>query len=495
MIKYYYCYKYAVLVLVLVLVLVMLADTAAGAPPAPEDYVPGTKVRKVVKLNSKSFKKARKDSANPVFLYMFSAYWCGHCKRLAPVLEATAPQVAGRLAIGKIDCTESDSKKVCDEFKVRGYPTLKFSIDGEMLDYTLGRTEEDFVAFADRLSRPTIAMVDSVDRAQYHATEDTFGHGVAFLCYDPLVAISGPAGAGAPTIDHLAPNSPLLRACQQTARKEMAHAHFMALATKADTSSITGIPAEKPRSDEETIVPTAPTKGGFVCRLEANVPSRCLLERDTVIDVDRLQEFVKVQNVATVTEFGPSNFHRIGRLGRPLVVGVADPSDEEAVAKLKHDLRSFAVHGPPELASEKYYFGYMDGVRWAKFLQQFDIKETPQVFVLNVPKRRYWQDPSYMHKTIKEFLTAVDNGTIDWKESGGVRGAGFLGRIANGFWSWLPWSLFLIVAMVAGVVVVVVPDIARDLLPKKASSGAAAGGSMSNSQSQPVDTLLGKKQR
>jgi thiol-disulfide isomerase/thioredoxin len=522
----YQCY--APLRMLLAALMVLLSPRMAwGASSNPaggdHDYVVGSKVRKVVTLNSQSFRQARKDAANPVFLYMFSAYWCGHCKRLAPILEVTAPQVAGRLALAKIDCTESDSKQVCDEFKIRGYPTLKFSLDGEMFDYTGGRTEEDLLTFADRMSRPPMALVESIDQAIYHASEETFGHGVVFLCHDPVVALPAATatvggGGASSTLHHLLPNSPLLKACQQAARKEMAHAHFLALSTKVDTSSLTGILPDEPHQQEDSSSST-PTKkkGGFVCRLEANVPARCLLERDvtSTLQVDTIQEFVQVQNVATLTELGPHNFHRIGRLGRPLVIGVADSAkNEDAVIKLKHDLRSFAIHGPPELASEKYYFGYMDGVRWAKFLQQFDIHQdtttggtkttTPQVFVLNVPKRLYWQDASFQGKSIKEFLTAIENGIIPAKESGGVRGAGFIGRIANGFWSWLPWSLLLILAMAAGVVILLVPDVKEMVLSassqskKNRGAGAAAavaGGSTSLSQSQTVDPLLGKKQQ
>ena len=66
-------------------------------------------------------------------------------------------------------------------------------------------------------------------------------------------------------------------------------------------------------------------------------------------------------------------------------------------------------------------------------------------------------------------------------------------KMANGFYNWMPWSLFLIIALAVGAVFAVVPD-AKDLLPSgnKKSSGGAGGTSQSG---QPVDTLLGKKQR
>ena len=38
-------------------------------------------------------------------LVEFYAPWCGHCKVLSPVLDSAATHLAGKLSIGKIDCT------------------------------------------------------------------------------------------------------------------------------------------------------------------------------------------------------------------------------------------------------------------------------------------------------------------------------------------------------------------------------------------------------
>lgn len=367
---------------------------------------------------------------------------------------------------------------MCDKYKVRGYPTLKFTLDGEVFDYTLGRTEEDIVSFAERLSRPTVNLVNSAAQAMKYTEDETFDHGVSFLCHDP--------NAPEEHLDQMLKSSSLLQVCNQAARKEMAHAHFLALQADADVSSVTGGPHDSKSSDADE---ATAEKHGFVCRLEKGVPPRCLLERNEIIDTDAVQDFVKSNNVATVTKFGPQNFHRIGRLGRPLVIGVADTNEDEQIKRVTNELAKFGVKGPSKL-TEKYYLGWMDGVKWAKFLEQFDIKQEdlPQVFVLNVPKRKYWHDPGYKDKSIKEFLTAIEDGEIDSKESGGVRGAKFLAKIANGFFNWMPWSLFLLLGIAAVVVVAVVPDGKELRPPHKDNKKSSSSGS-----SQPVDTLLGKK--
>jgi len=389
------------------------------------------------------------------------------------------------MAIGKIDCTEE--KKLCDEFSVRGYPTLKFSLDGEVFEYPLGRSEEEIVGFADRLGRPPLKTLSSVGDAMEYTQAETFGHGVSFVCYDP----KAPPGE----INDLIDASPLLQVCAQVARKEMAYAHFSVLKASADVRTLSpDAPApmteeiedeedeeeeedddeEEEEEDEEEEADEeeggveeeeenkkkkikkkkvkkknarktkknkkkpkkdkASKASGFICRLETGVPPRCLFEKTDNIDTTTVTDFVKEQNVATITQFGPSNFHRIGRIGRPLVIGIANIDDEEQLEKVKYDLMEFATSGPSKLI-EKYYFGWMDGKKWAKFLEQFEIKhdDTPRFFVLDVPKRVYWQDPVYKDKTLLEFVKDVDSGAIAPKESTGLRGAGFLGRMANGF--------------------------------------------------------------
>ena len=56
-------------------------------------------------------------------LYLY-APWCGHCKRLAPVLDEVASATKG-VRFGKIDCTTQ--QRLCDQHDVKGTKASRLS--------------------------------------------------------------------------------------------------------------------------------------------------------------------------------------------------------------------------------------------------------------------------------------------------------------------------------------------------------------------------------
>jgi protein disulfide-isomerase A1 len=65
--------------------------------------------------------------------YHSYAPWCGHCKALAPVWDELSVSLKGRVSVGKVDCTVE--KTICERFKVRGYPSLRFVKDSQQFPY------------------------------------------------------------------------------------------------------------------------------------------------------------------------------------------------------------------------------------------------------------------------------------------------------------------------------------------------------------------------
>lgn len=52
--------------------------------------------------------------------------------------------------IADVDCTADDAAKICDEFEVKGYPTLKYFKDGEWEDYRGGRDLDSLKEFVEQ---------------------------------------------------------------------------------------------------------------------------------------------------------------------------------------------------------------------------------------------------------------------------------------------------------------------------------------------------------
>ncbi|KAF8977472.1 hypothetical protein BGZ46_007373 [Entomortierella lignicola] len=82
-------------------------------------------------------------------LVEFYAPWCGHCKNLAPIYEKVAQDFQNdknTVLIANVDATVD--KTFADKYEVSGYPTIKFfNANGQVEDYTGGRTEQDFIDF------------------------------------------------------------------------------------------------------------------------------------------------------------------------------------------------------------------------------------------------------------------------------------------------------------------------------------------------------------
>jgi hypothetical protein len=367
------------------------------------------------------------------------------------MLDEIAPRLTGKLAIGKIDCTVQ--KSLCNEFEVKGYPTLKFARDGRVFDWPGGRSKEDIIRFASKMSAPAVTMCESYEAALQQAMDEDSGPGIEFVVYHPNVA----------SIDDLQ-STTLTQVFAQVARMDQAFATFCLLSSSADMTPF-GSSVSK--------------DSGFIAKLEENVPPVIL--KDEKIDTPKVLEFVKEYNIPLVTPLGASNFYKVGRNGRRLAIGVIDGGSVlkgTQLETMKKELADYALNGPKDITAQ-YYFGWIDGKQWQKFLQQFDVQpsELPQVIALDVPKKMYWQNTSFT--SVESFLLGVENGDVETKYTGrpptGVKRA--LHRAERAFFKYLPWSVVVVVAIICLFLIWLIPsaDEVREAAAgiKKTGNGAA----------------------
>mmetsp|Transcript_46 Transcript_46/g.111 ORF Transcript_46/g.111 Transcript_46/m.111 type:complete len:491 (-) Transcript_46:413-1885(-) len=439
----------------------------------------------VITLGEKNFDDHLNDPANGLWLLKFYAPWCGHCKSLAPVLDAVAPFLAGKMSIGKVDCTVE--KKLCKRHDVKGYPTLKYYRDGDFQDYPLGRDKDSIITFGEKMSNRAVKIVAT----HRQATEELLAKTpVAFIVYDPDGAESSSStiDASGATDDEkaaekLVQSTERTRAFGQAARRMQAQGSFGLLSPKSMSEEVAkffvgggvGVPSR-----------------GFIARIEEDVPTK-LYQGE--ISTSAIEEWVKEKNLAAVLELGGHNFRFVSRRGKHLAIGAYDPDEEAKTKKLRRDLKEYAVRGKHR---EEYIFATMDGKRWDKFLNQFSIKKEnlPEMFIIDVPERTYWQDPSVFG--IAEFIEAVINGEIESREQE-KRKNGPLDDFLQAFVDYMPWSLMAMFALFIVIFWLALPKLSSDIIlpppPPEARAPKGKQGQMGRIVSEDDSDGSNKKDR
>ncbi|KAL8126532.1 hypothetical protein AgCh_013708 [Apium graveolens] len=130
---------------------------------------PYVKSEPIPEVNNEPVKVVVRDSIQDLVLNSgknvlleFYAPWCGHCKKLAPILDEVAVSFENDpdVVIAKFDATTNDVPG--DTFEVQGFPTLYLrSATGRVVQYQGDRTKEDLIEFVQK-NRDTNAKPVSV---------------------------------------------------------------------------------------------------------------------------------------------------------------------------------------------------------------------------------------------------------------------------------------------------------------------------------------------
>lgn len=109
------------------------------APLRPTALFPDRPVR----ISDGVFAREVLDFEGPVLVEFFSPN-CGHCVRLAPVIDELAAQYAGRVKFVLIDIEHE--RTVAAQQRVEGTPTILFYKRGRLVDRVVGALPKDELA-------------------------------------------------------------------------------------------------------------------------------------------------------------------------------------------------------------------------------------------------------------------------------------------------------------------------------------------------------------
>ena len=105
--------------------------------------------KNIAVFTDQNFESEVLKSDKPV-LVDFWAEWCGPCKMIAPILEATAEEYKDRLKIAKLNVDENPQTAM--RYGVRSIPTLLLFKDGDVAGQKVGAlSKSQLQAFLDPL--------------------------------------------------------------------------------------------------------------------------------------------------------------------------------------------------------------------------------------------------------------------------------------------------------------------------------------------------------
>mmetsp|Transcript_8211 Transcript_8211/g.30844 ORF Transcript_8211/g.30844 Transcript_8211/m.30844 type:complete len:428 (-) Transcript_8211:28-1311(-) len=292
----------------------------------------------VVDLHPKNFDDLTSDGST--WFLDFYAPWCGHCKRLNPILDEVAPLVAPEMRIGKIDATQH--KSLAKKFDVHGYPSLRYIHNGEMLDYDAGRTKMALVAFAKRLAGPIVRTVETKEQiVELEALSD----GV----YVVLVSLNG-----------VRPSEEVLSAFESVAKAFETRTSFGLVAAP----ELVNLDAQS--ADASALV-LGVAESGEKLRM---APASALEDGESMTSWLGKNLHRRVQHLT------PSNYREAMKSGKIFLIFAYDGADEDTSAAAHQAMLSASRSATDEVL-ERILFCIVEGARFSKYMRRLGARTEP----------------------------------------------------------------------------------------------------------------------
>ena len=329
-----------------------LAAAAAGSGVAP--------------LTKSNFSSSVTADPDALWLVEFYAPWCGHCKRLAPILDEIAAEVEG-VSIGKVDATVETALR--DQFSVKGYPTVLMMQHGKTWEHRGQRNKPGILKLVERMKQPAVATL---------ATEHEFRSKAS----RPVLFLLGRADS--------------------TEEPEPTHALFEAVAsTRKHVDSFVATEAGAVLQAVELGATPRP----FVAKLEpGEAPELLDAAALRAMDEAALEAWVGHHRLPVFAQLDRENFWETTQNeARPLAVLLLDPCEGRADCTkiLQSDAGTSGAGAELRAASHdaalrgQFYFGLLDGRKWIEFAQEHNIEmaQMPRLLVLKAADARSTHRP------------------------------------------------------------------------------------------------------
>jgi len=102
----------------------------------------------VTELNENTFDQFIEDNAIAVIDCW--APWCGPCRRMGPIVEELAEDLAGKVGVAKLNTDENQA--IAARFQINAIPTLLFFKDNVLVETSVGlRPKEDILQIVNGL--------------------------------------------------------------------------------------------------------------------------------------------------------------------------------------------------------------------------------------------------------------------------------------------------------------------------------------------------------